>query len=351
MSPQVHRSQHHLADRPLVDLTDQIVRDSAHLIAGGAFGNVYKCRHSDRSGSSSLVAVKALQYFASQDPKEKQRRLRLNKNKGQTLLVDERLHLCTRIACSTETCIVCCLETSHGRKKNNYQVVALKLDAHKPPSCPIDAVVEDGHWALMVICWACPERRPVAHNVVVAVQMFCCRDASIAAHTGGAVGGQLHTQVKLMFCECQIIMWMLDETSGGGPLKHWAFSHRLVGKYQMSDRPPSNLYQTSCVKRPIAILMPAMCFIWVSRSRSAYQSLVEMANFTCSDLNIDFAFGDVYKCRCSDRSGSSFLVAVKALRYFAFEDLEEVLRRLNDPDPISCTIHQGNVLMDEEHNP
>ena len=69
------------------------------------------------------------------------------------------------------------------KEKNNYQVVALKLDAHKPPSRPIHTAVEDKHWALMVRCWSCPRRRPTAGEVVVVVQTFFSTDThDIARH-------------------------------------------------------------------------------------------------------------------------------------------------------------------------
>ncbi|KAF8557092.1 kinase-like protein [Imleria badia] len=73
MSSQTFGSQ--FEGRPLIDLTDQIVRDSAIQIPGGAFGDIYKCRCSSSSGSS-LVAVKSLR-FESEDPGENQRRLGL----------------------------------------------------------------------------------------------------------------------------------------------------------------------------------------------------------------------------------------------------------------------------------
>jgi len=77
---QIHRSQ--LERRPLVDLTDQIVRDSAIRTAGGAFGDVYKCRCTNASGSSSLVAVKTLRHFASEDPEENQKKKVLRRELG-----------------------------------------------------------------------------------------------------------------------------------------------------------------------------------------------------------------------------------------------------------------------------
>ncbi|KAG6370817.1 hypothetical protein JVT61DRAFT_11028 [Boletus reticuloceps] len=66
-----------LEGRPLADLTEQVARESAIHIDGGAFGDVYKCRRYT-SGSSSLVAVKTPRYFASEDPEENKRKLELN---------------------------------------------------------------------------------------------------------------------------------------------------------------------------------------------------------------------------------------------------------------------------------
>ncbi|KAH0832882.1 kinase-like domain-containing protein [Lanmaoa asiatica] len=57
-----------------------------------------------------------------------------------------------------------------------YQVIALKLNAHKPPGRPIDAALNDQHWALMVECWSRPQRRPMARDVVVVVQTFLSSD-------------------------------------------------------------------------------------------------------------------------------------------------------------------------------
>ncbi|KAH0833978.1 kinase-like domain-containing protein [Lanmaoa asiatica] len=51
--------------RRLIDLTDRIDRDTAILYGGGRFGDVYKCKYRELSGSSSTVAVKSLRYFAS----------------------------------------------------------------------------------------------------------------------------------------------------------------------------------------------------------------------------------------------------------------------------------------------
>ncbi|KAN0092910.1 Protein kinase-like domain containing protein [Tylopilus felleus] len=89
MSPRIPRPQ--LVDRPLVDLTDQIIRDSPHPIDGGVFGDVYKCRYSDTSESSSLVAVKVPRYFASQDPEEARRRLEVKKDLRRELGLLRRL--------------------------------------------------------------------------------------------------------------------------------------------------------------------------------------------------------------------------------------------------------------------
>jgi len=62
------------------------------------------------------------------------------------------------------------------KEKNDYQVVALKLEARKPPSRPIHTAVGDEHWALMVRCWSYPQRRPTAREVVVVVQTFFSTD-------------------------------------------------------------------------------------------------------------------------------------------------------------------------------
>ncbi|KAG6371043.1 hypothetical protein JVT61DRAFT_10767 [Boletus reticuloceps] len=70
-----------LEGRPLADLTQQVARESAIQVAGGAFGDVYKCRRYT-SGSSSLVAVKCLRYFVSEDPEENQRKLESNNKVG-----------------------------------------------------------------------------------------------------------------------------------------------------------------------------------------------------------------------------------------------------------------------------
>ena len=52
-----------------------------------------------------------------------------------------------------------------------YQVIALKLDAHKPPSRLICTTVGDEHWALMIRCWSpAPRLRPSAREVVAVVQ-------------------------------------------------------------------------------------------------------------------------------------------------------------------------------------
>ncbi|KAF8123468.1 kinase-like domain-containing protein, partial [Boletus edulis] len=291
-----------LEGRPLADLTEQVARDSAIQIAGGAFGDVYKCRRYT-SGSSSLVAVKSLRYFVSEDPEENRRKLESNnkilrrelgllrrlehsnivpllgvirgfgpilaavlpwmangtlhsflKKKGQTLSIVERLKLvhgigsgleylhslsvfhgdlhsgnvlideeqnprigdfglsCTigklqpglsylqRLSSASNVgavrwaaperlkgckphpsgdmyslgCVM--LEVLSGdipwKEKNNYEVVALKLGAHKPPSRPIHPAVEEEHWALMVKCWSSPQRRPSAREVVIVVQTF-----------------------------------------------------------------------------------------------------------------------------------------------------------------------------------
>ncbi|KAF8434148.1 kinase-like domain-containing protein, partial [Boletus edulis BED1] len=58
------------------------------------------------------------------------------------------------------------------KDKTTYQVVALKLHAHQPPSRPIHTAVEDEHWTLMVRCWSYPQRRPSAREVVVVIQTF-----------------------------------------------------------------------------------------------------------------------------------------------------------------------------------
>ncbi|KAG6370833.1 kinase-like domain-containing protein [Boletus reticuloceps] len=300
MSSQMLHSQ--LESRPLVDLTDQVVRDSAIQIAGGAFGDVYKCRLYT-SGSSSLVAVKSLRYFVSEDPEENQRKLESNnkilrremgllrrlehsnivpllgvthgfgpilaavlpwmangtlhsflKNKGQMLSIVERLKMVHGIGSGLEhlhllsvfhgdlhsgnvlvdeeqnprigdfglSCTIGKLqpglsylqrlssasnvgavrwaapERLSGCKphpsgdiysfgcimfevlsgdipwndKTTYQVVALKLHAHQPPSRPIHTAVEDEHWTLMVRCWSSPQRRPSAREAVIVVQTF-----------------------------------------------------------------------------------------------------------------------------------------------------------------------------------
>ncbi|KAF8557113.1 kinase-like protein [Imleria badia] len=75
MSSQMLRSQ--LEGHPLVDLIDRIDRDSAIQIPDGAFGDVYKCRCRNTSGSS-LVAVKTLRYFASEDPEKNRKNLESN---------------------------------------------------------------------------------------------------------------------------------------------------------------------------------------------------------------------------------------------------------------------------------
>ena len=62
------------------------------------------------------------------------------------------------------------------KEKNNYQVIALKLEAHKPPSRPPHTAVGDKHWGLMVRCWSYPQRRPTACEVVVVVQTFLSSD-------------------------------------------------------------------------------------------------------------------------------------------------------------------------------
>jgi len=72
------------------------------------------------------------------------------------------------------------------KEKNNYQVVAPKLEAHRPPSRPIHTAVGDKHWALMVRCWTCPQRRPTAREVVVVVQTFFSVDShDIGPHGRG----------------------------------------------------------------------------------------------------------------------------------------------------------------------
>ena len=54
------------------------------------------------------------------------------------------------------------------REKTTFQVVALKLSAHKPPSRPICTAVGDEHWGLMVRCWSsAPQQRPTAREVVM----------------------------------------------------------------------------------------------------------------------------------------------------------------------------------------
>ena len=75
------------------------------------------------------------------------------------------------------------------KEKNNYQVVALKLEAHKPPSRPIHTSVEDEHWALMVRCWStCVRRRPTAREVVVVVRTFLSTDTHRGTHDTGRQG-------------------------------------------------------------------------------------------------------------------------------------------------------------------
>ena len=62
-------------------------------------------------------------------------------------------------------------------EKTTYQVVALKLSAHKPPSRPICTGVGDKHWGLMVRCWSsAPQLRPTAREVVMVVDMFFSGD-------------------------------------------------------------------------------------------------------------------------------------------------------------------------------
>ena len=68
------------------------------------------------------------------------------------------------------------------REENDYEVVALKLMAHKPPSRPIHTAVGDEHWALMVRCWSCPRRRPTAREVVVVVQTLFSTDTERDTH-------------------------------------------------------------------------------------------------------------------------------------------------------------------------
>ncbi|KAN0080223.1 Protein kinase-like domain containing protein [Tylopilus felleus] len=311
MPSRVHRSQRQLVDRPLVDLTRQIVRRSAIQAACGAYGDVYKCRCKDMSGSPSLVAVKALRCFASQDPEEVQRRLKLNKalrrelglwrrlehpnivpllgvtngfgpilaavlpwmstgslhsflkKDGHALTVDERLHLLFGIVSGLEYlhsnrvlhgdlhsgnvlideehnprisdfglsstigklqpglsylqrfsntpgavkwaapeqlagcelhpsgdiysfgCIM--FEVLSGdipwKEANDIQVVILKVKERKLPSRPMHTAVGDGHWALMVRCWACPERQPTASALVgqVPSQTLCCTENTKSA--------------------------------------------------------------------------------------------------------------------------------------------------------------------------
>ncbi|KAI9462270.1 kinase-like domain-containing protein, partial [Boletus coccyginus] len=297
MSSQIPRSR----GRPLVDLTDRLVRDSAIHIAGGAFGDVYKCRCRDTLESSSFVAVKSLRYFESEDPEENRRKVKeLNnkvrrelgllrrlehpnivpllgvtqgfgpplaavspwmlhgtlhsflKHKGQMLTVVERLQLVHDIGCGLEH--LHSIPVSHGdlhssnvlideeqnprisdfglattigrlqpglsylqrlsstnnvgvarwaaperldgckpstsgdmysfgcimfevlsgdipwKEEGDYQVIALKLKEHRPPSRPVHIALGDQHWMLMLRCWSCPQRRPTAHDVVVVVQ-------------------------------------------------------------------------------------------------------------------------------------------------------------------------------------
>ena len=65
------------------------------------------------------------------------------------------------------------------REKTTYQVVALKLSAHKPPSRPICTAVGDEHWGLMVQCWSsAPQLRPTAREVVMVVHMFFSLDTA-----------------------------------------------------------------------------------------------------------------------------------------------------------------------------
>ena len=71
------------------------------------------------------------------------------------------------------------------KEKNNYQVIALKLEAHKPPSRPIHTAVEDEHWALMVRCWSRPQRRPTAREVIVVVRTFFSTDSCDIDHDRG----------------------------------------------------------------------------------------------------------------------------------------------------------------------
>ena len=82
------------------------------------------------------------------------------------------------------------------KEKTNYQVIALKLEAHRPPSRPNHAAVRDKHWALMVRCWTCPQRRPTAREVVVVVQTFFSVDTN---DFGGHGRGTPETWVFFFF--------------------------------------------------------------------------------------------------------------------------------------------------------
>ena len=74
-------------------------------------------------------------------------------------------------------------------EKTTYQVVALKLSTHEPPSRPICTVVGDEHWGLMVRCWSsAPQQRPTAREVVTVVDMFFSVDTDSVGTPSEASG-------------------------------------------------------------------------------------------------------------------------------------------------------------------
>ena len=80
-----------------------------------------------------------------------------------------------------------------------FQIVALKLHAHKLPNRPICTAVGEKHWELMIWCWLpAPQLQPMACEVVMAMDTFF----SVGANSVGTLSEGLGKTVLFFSLRC-----------------------------------------------------------------------------------------------------------------------------------------------------
>lgn len=67
------------------------------------------------------------------------------------------------------------------------RVIWLKVKENKLPDRPACAGLEARHWALMVKCWSCPQKRPTASEAVILVTGFLDAADSVVGGTKRSV--------------------------------------------------------------------------------------------------------------------------------------------------------------------